>query len=98
VVAGASEQVRQLLDTLCLSSIFESVELPDPDSMESLAIEDRDLPLEEIAALSLDSHERLAELDETNKRRFALLIPVLRDELKRLRTKGPLPVPEVPTR
>jgi anti-anti-sigma regulatory factor len=98
VIAGASEQVKQLLDTLCLSSVFESVELPDPHSMECLDIDDRDLPLEEIAALSLDSHERLAELDESNKRRFALLIPVLRDELKRLRTKGPLPVPEAPAR
>jgi hypothetical protein len=94
VVAGAKEQVRQLLDTLCLSSIFETVELPDTKSLEELSIQDRDLPREEIAALSLDSHERLAALDDANARRFQVLIPLLRDELNKLRVKGPLPIPD----
>ncbi len=91
VVAGARHPVSDLLDTLCLSEIFESVPLPDVSTLDPMAIEDRDLSREQITALSLDGHERLAALNEENARRFAALLPLLRSELNRLRGGPPSP-------
>lgn len=85
VIGGAREQVRDLLDTLCLSNVFETVEIPDDSLLTPIAVEDRDLPREEIMALTLDSHERLARLDDANAQRFAHLLPILRAELAKAR-------------
>lgn len=97
VVAGAKHPVSDLLDTLCLSGIFKSVPMPDLSALQDLDFDDRDLPREQIMALSLDSHERLSELNEENKRRFAMLLPILRNELARVRVLSPAPAPQAET-
>jgi anti-anti-sigma regulatory factor len=92
-VAGAHGPVSDLLDTLCLNEVFESVEIPEGESLEALPIKDQDLPRDEIMALSVDSHERLSALNEANRKRFSALLPMLRKELEK---KGDAcPAPEV---
>ena len=81
VLSGATEQVAELLDTLFLDGVFERAELPTPEAVTPLDVEARDLPREQILALSLDGHERLAALSEANARRFGALLSVLREQL-----------------
>lgn len=80
-LAGARDQVPDLLDTLCLTDVFESVPLPDPAVLARVELADHDLPREQIMALSLDGHERLAALNPANACRFAPLLKVLREQL-----------------
>jgi len=75
-------QVQELLDTLCLDQFFEMTEFPAPESMDELPVEDRDLSKEEILALSLDGHERLAAVNAGNAARFANLLGILRKQLE----------------
>lgn len=77
-----TEQVRELLDTLCLDQFFELVDLAGSDGMDQLPLEERDLSKEEIMALSLDGHERLAAVNAGNAARFANLLGVLRKQLE----------------
>jgi len=76
-----TDQVRELLDTLCLDQYFEIGDLAVIEGMDQLSIEDRDLTKEEIMALSLDGHERLAAVNAGNAARFANLLGVLRKQL-----------------
>ena len=80
-LAGARDQVPELLDTLCLNDVLESVPLPDPATLARVELVDRDLPKEQVMALSLDGHERLAALNPSNACRFEPLLRVLRDQL-----------------
>lgn len=89
VLAGAQDQVAELLDTLCLTDQLESVSLPETAGFAPLPVDDRDLPREQILALSLDGHERLAALNDANARRFANLLPLLRAELAKDRNDIP---------
>lgn len=83
VLANPQAQVRELLDTLCVSQFFEQVQIPSVNSLEPMEIPDRDLSKREVMALSLDGHERLAALNDANARRFASLLPLLREELQK---------------
>lgn len=74
-------QVHELLDTLCLDQFFELADLAAPDVMDQLPLQDRDLTKEEIMALSLDGHERLAAVNSGNAARFSTLLGVLRKQL-----------------
>lgn len=80
-VAGANRSIVELLDTLCLDDLFDRVDLPPTPDLAPLAVPERDRSKEEIMALSLDGHERLAALNDENARRFAHLLPLLREEL-----------------
>lgn len=82
-IAGARDQVWELLDTLCVTDVLKSVPLPDAATLRRLEVEDRDLPKEQVMALSLDGHERLAALNEANAKRFGALLAVLREQLGR---------------
>ncbi|MBX3746063.1 MAG: hypothetical protein KF833_12225 [Verrucomicrobiae bacterium] len=82
-VTGANRSIIELLDTLCLDDLFDRVDLPPAPDLAPLDIADRDRSKEEIMALSLDGHERLAALNDENARRFAQLLPLLRQELAR---------------
>lgn len=86
VLAGARGTVAELLDTLCVSSLLEAVPLPEMDALPQLDIADRNLSKEDIIALSLDGHERLAALNDQNARRFAALLPMLRRELEKAKS------------
>ncbi|MGE3310120.1 MAG: STAS domain-containing protein [Limisphaerales bacterium] len=79
-----TEQVRELLDTLCLDQFFEIADMAVSDGMDQLPLEDRDLTKEEIMALSLDGHERLAAVNAGNAARFANLLGVLRKQVEAL--------------
>ncbi len=78
LISGAREQVHELLDTLCLDSFFEIVDAPNVGTLQSLDLEDRNMPREQIMELSLDGHERLAALNEANAKRFEALLATLR--------------------
>jgi hypothetical protein len=80
-VAGARNQVPELLDTLCVTDVVQSIPLPDAEALQALKVEDRDLSKEQVMALSLDGHERLAALNEANAKKFGPLLAVLRDQL-----------------
>lgn len=84
-LAGLKDQVAELLDTLCVSDLFETMALPDAKEVVPVAVEMRDRSREEILALSLDGHERLSELTPENAARFKHLLPLLRGELECLR-------------
>lgn len=80
LLAGARGAVAELLDTLLLGDLLPAVDLPDL-GLQGLAKVDvvgGDLSRTEIMRLSRDGHERLAELNEANARRFAALLEVLR--------------------
>ncbi len=81
VLNRPTAQVRELLDTLCLDQFFEMADLAVPESLGPLQLEDRDLSREEIMALSLDGHERLAAVNAGNAARFAALLGILREQL-----------------
>lgn len=83
-----TEQVRELLDTLCLDQFFELTDLAVPQSLDPLQLADRDLSREEVMALSLDGHERLAALNADNAARFATLLGVLRKQIGAPLTAG----------
>jgi len=82
VLNRPTDQVRELLDTLCLDQFFELANMPVSDGMDQLPLEDRDLTKDEIMALSLDGHERLAAVNAGNAARFATLLGVLRKQLE----------------
>ncbi len=86
-----TDQVRELLDTLCLDQFFEMADMPVLDGMDQLPLEDRDLSKEEIMALSLDGHERLAAVNAGNAARFANLLGVLRQQLAATSSTRPTP-------
>jgi len=92
VIGGAHGAVLDLLDNLCLGDVFRTVDLPAPTSLERLDLADRDLTKEQVIALSLDGHERLAALNPENAARFASLLKVLRDQAP----GGTAPVPARP--
>ncbi len=77
-----TEQVRELLDTLCLDQFFELADMAVSEGMDQLPVEERDLTKEEIMALSLDGHERLAAVNAGNAARFSNLLGVLRKQLE----------------
>ena len=81
VLNRPTEQVRELIDTLCLDQFFEMGDFAELEGMDRLSLEDRDLSKEEIMALSLDGHERLAAVNAGNAARFANLLSVLRKQL-----------------
>lgn len=85
VLAGARNQVTELLDTLCLSDVFEMVQIPNLENLTDLEIRAQDPSREQVMAISLDGHQRLAELNPANARRFETLIPILRSELAKVR-------------
>lgn len=87
VLAGARDQVAELIDTLCLGDVLETVELPKSVPLARLGIEGRELSKEEVTAISLDGHQLLSELNAANASRFASLLPLLRSELERLRAE-----------
>ncbi len=88
-VAGAQGPVAELLDTLFLGETLPVVPLPDSSSLAEVEIRDRDLSKEQVMALSLDGHERLAALNDANARRFAALLEVLREQLPSHRKPEP---------
>lgn len=83
MLAGAHDQVQELLDTLCLGDVFETMPIPDASDLRALAIEDRGMSKEQVMELSLDGHERLAARNEENLRRFGPLMQVMREQLAR---------------
>jgi len=89
VLAGLKDPVAELLDTLCVGHLFETVPLPAPSEVKPVTVEDRNRSKEEILALSVDGHERLSELTPENAARFAHLLPMLRGELDGLRSGQP---------
>lgn len=92
-VVGAHDQVVELIDTLWLGDILKSVTLPPTNGLTPLPLAEGNLSREQILALSVDAHERLAALNEANAKRFATLIEMLRSELARLRKGEPPGVP-----
>lgn len=81
VLAGLTGVVSELLDTLCVTQVLETVPVPRIEDLPAVAVADRDLAKEQIIALSLDGHERLAALSPENERRFAALLPMLRQQV-----------------
>lgn len=80
-LAGAQGAVAELIDTLLLGDVLTSVNVPDQQGLQEVAVTDRDLAKSEIMELSLDGHERLAGLNEANARRFAALLSVMRAQV-----------------
>lgn len=96
-VIGASEQVNELLDTLWLGDVLLNVNVtvPPVEALAPLPLAEGNLTREQILALSVDGHERLAQLNEENAKRFGSMLELLRSELGRLQ-RGEAPgVPAV---
>lgn len=85
-VVGARDQVNELIDTLWLGDVLKSVNVsvPSAGALAPLALAGGDLSREEILALSVDGHERLALLNEENAKRFGSMLEILRAELARV--------------
>ncbi|MBL9138727.1 MAG: STAS domain-containing protein [Verrucomicrobiales bacterium] len=81
VLAGLTGVVSELLDTLCVTRVLETVPVPRTEDLPAVPVVDRDLAKDQIMALSLDGHERLAALTPENERRFAALLPMLRQQV-----------------
>lgn len=80
-VGGARGPVQELIDTLYLGDALPSVTLPDAAELTRVEVSERDMPKEQVMALSLDGHERLAALNPANAARFATLLRVMREQL-----------------
>jgi anti-anti-sigma regulatory factor len=81
VLAGLTGVVSELLDTLCVTRVLETVPVPRVEDLPAVSVVAHDLGKDEIMALSLDGHERLAALSPENERRFAALLPMLRKQV-----------------
>lgn len=81
VLAGLSGVVSELLDTLCVTRVLETVPVPRVEDLPAVPVVAQDLGKDQIMALSLDGHERLAALSPENERRFAALLPMLRQQV-----------------
>lgn len=81
-LSGAHGAVRELLDTLCVGDVIgDAPPLPSLTDLAPMQTDDRDMDRQDVMALSLDAHERLAALNEANAARFANLLSVLREQL-----------------
>lgn len=82
-LTGARGPVAELLEMLLVSDALPSLDIPERDreAFQDVAVEDRDRSREAILELSLDGHERLAELSDANARRFAALLEMLRAQV-----------------
>lgn len=88
VLAGLTGVVSELLDTLCVTRVLQTVPVPRVEDLPSVPVQDHDLGKDQIMALSLDGHERLAALSPENARRFAALLPMLRQQVASESTDG----------
>lgn len=83
VLVSPSERVMDLIDNLGVLDSFEVME-SDPDVRFEFKEVEPDSPggLTEVTRTSLEAHETLIELNEDNRRRFASVTKLLREELK----------------